>query len=184
MRCRVKWGDAYSDEFEVPLGTKQGGISSPKYFSVYVDDMVKLLRSCGYGCHLIKTFVGCILFADDLALIGPSRTALQKMINICHDYCSKFCLEFNAAKSKVLVFGKSRNMAMAPLYIGNSPMESVDEWKYLGTTIVAGKLLSFSARADLSSFFRAANAVINTLTGAHEHTLVTLLYSNCVPILT
>ena len=57
MSCRVKWGDALSSEFRVPLGTKQGGISSPGFFSLYIDDMVKILRRHGVGCHLIRTFV-------------------------------------------------------------------------------------------------------------------------------
>ena len=62
--------------------------------------------------------------------------------------------------------------------------QTVDEWKYLGTTIVGGKGFSFSARPDISNFFRAANAVLNVLSGAQEHTLLYLLHTNCVPILT
>ena len=60
----------------------------------------------------------------------------------------------------------------------------MDEFKYLGATIVRGKQFAFTARPDLSSFFRATNAVLNVLRGAHEHTLIKLRYSNCVPILT
>lgn len=184
MSCKVKWGDSYSEEFKVPLGTKQGGISSPKFFSVYINDMIKLLRKGGIGCHLIKLFVACILFADDLALLSPSRSALQKMIDICEKYCSEFCLQFNSKKSKLMIFGKSCNEQIAPVSILDSPIDVVQEWKYLGTTIVSGRAFSFSARPDLTSFFRAANAVINVLTGAHARTLLTLLHTNCVPIIT
>ena len=53
-----------------------------------------------------------------------------------------------------------------------------------GTILVSGMSLSFTDRPDWSSFFRASNAIINVLTNAHEYTLLTLLYSNCVPILT
>ena len=67
MKCRVKWGEAYSVDFDVPIGTKQGGISSPGYFSLYVNDLIVLLRKLGLGCHVISWFIGCILFADDLA---------------------------------------------------------------------------------------------------------------------
>ena len=52
MVCRVKWGDKFSDSFNVPLGTKQGGVSSPKFFALYVDDLVKRLRNSGWGCHM------------------------------------------------------------------------------------------------------------------------------------
>ena len=68
--------------------------------------------------------------------------------------------------------------------INNVPLESVNEWKYLGTTIKAGKQFLFTARPDISSFFRATNSVLSVLKGAHEHTLMHLLYTNCVPILT
>ena len=104
MICRVKWADVLSDEFTVPLGTKQGGISSPGFFAVYVDDMVTMLRRLGYGCHIINTFIGCILFADDLALLAPTRRALQRMIDACSAYCDVHCLTFNANKSKIMVF--------------------------------------------------------------------------------
>ena len=184
MTCRVKWGEVFSEEFDVPLGTKQGGISSPKFFSLYINDLIGILRNSGVGCHLIRLFIGCILFADDLALIAPTRKALQKMIALCQEYCDRYCLDFNTKKSKIMIFGKSYNENIAPLRLSNEPIEIVSEWKYLGTTLVSGKRLSFSARPDLSSFFRATNAVINVLKGAHEHTLMMLLHSNCVPILT
>ena len=84
---------------------------------------------------------------------------------------------------KILFFGKSYKEALFPISIGNAPLDYVQEWKYLGTTIVSGKNLSFSARSDLSSFFRATNSIITALPGAHAHVTLQLLYSNCVPIL-
>ena len=184
MSCRVKWGNAFTDKFRVPLGTKQGGVSSPGFFSLYVDDLIKRLRTSGYGCHILNVYLGCIFFADDITLISPTRSGLQRMIDVCTDYCNTFCLQFNSKKSKCIIFGKGLNDAHAPLFINGVSVEYVKEWRYLGTTIVGNKTLSFSARQDLASFFRAANAVINVLNNAEPHVLVSLLYSNCVPILT
>ena len=48
---------------------------------------------------------------------------------------------------------------------------------------VSGKCLGFLARNDLTSFCRAANSVIYVLRDAHEHILLTVLYTNCAPIL-
>ena len=108
MVCRVKWADVVSDEFSIPLGTKQGGISSPGFFAIYIDDMIKMLRRKGIGCDVINTFLACVLFADDLALLAPTRHALQMMIDACKDYFVH-CLTFNAKKSKVMQFGKSHS---------------------------------------------------------------------------
>ena len=105
------------------------------------------------------------------------------MIDICTSYCDEFCLSFNAKKSKAVVFGPAVR-DLIELQINGQPIEYVSEWGYLGTTIVGGRSFTFSSRQDLSKFFRAANSVLNVLSGAHEHTLISLLYSNCVPILT
>ena len=60
--------------------------------------------------------------------------------------------------------------------------------EYLNGNIWVQQLLlantSFSARPDITNFYRAANSVRHVLSGAHEHTLLNLLYTNCVPILT
>ena len=96
----------------------------------------------------------------------------------------RIILQFNTKKSKVMVFGGSHRDFVAPITVAGAPIEFVNEWKYLGTTLVAGKCFSFTARPDISSFYRATNAVLNVLRGAQEHTLLLLLYTNCVPILT
>ena len=77
-----------------------------------------------------------------------------------------------------MTFGKSFDLPIAPLTISGDSIDSVSEWKYLGTTLAAGKSFSFTARPDISSFFRATNSVLNVLNDAHEHTLLTLLYKN------
>ena len=82
-----------------------------------------------------------------------------------------------------MVFGKQKG-DYCSLMLNGSAIEYVHEWKYLGTTVTDGISLGFSARPDLSSFFRATNSILNALTNAHNQTLVTLLYTNCVPILT
>ena len=106
------------------------------------------------------------------------------MIDICLNYFGKHCLQFNAKKSKIMLFGKSQLDHLAPVTIGGPMLEYATELKYLGTTIVSGKSFSFTARPDISSFFRATNSILNVLSDAHERVLLTLLYNNCIPIIT
>ena len=115
--------------------------------------------------------------------MAPSRKALQELMDICFEYCSKFCLTFNASKSKVMLFGRDNTIAVKPLRLNNTDVEFVSEWKYLGTTIVAGKAFSFTARIEITSFYRAANSILNVLTDAHENVLMSLIYTNCIPII-
>ena len=63
-----------------------------------------------------------------------------------------------------------------PITLNGLALDIVSEWKYLGTTIKSGKRFAFSARPDISSFYWAANSVLNVLTDAHEHVLMNLFY--------
>ena len=113
MVSSVKWGSAKGREFGVPLGIKQGGINSPDFFSVYFDDLTKLLRKQGIGCFIGFTFLASIFYADDICLLAPNAHVLQKMVTICERYAQEHNIVFSTnlcpAKSKtkcVLFSGK------------------------------------------------------------------------------
>ena len=64
--CDVKWGGKFSERFSVSNGVRQGAVSSPLLFSVYINELFKLLRSSGLGCHIANIFYACFGYADDL----------------------------------------------------------------------------------------------------------------------
>ena len=185
MFAIVKWGSETSREFQVPLGIKQGGVNSPDYFSVYFDPLTKMLRSKGIGCHIGELFLAAIFFADDICLIAPSRSALQKLILSCSLYCKQNVLEFNPRKSKVMVFSKRQinHSLLQPIMLDGTAVDYVTSIKYLGITIVSNPCLSYSAETDLRSFYIAVNSILNVLNGPNEMIQMHLLYANCVPIL-
>ena len=183
MISNVKWSSKTSGDFEVPLGMKQGGINSPEFFSVYVDGLIRLLRARRIGCHIFHLFLAVILFADDICLLAPSRAVLADMMSICESYCDRHCLTFNSKKSKVMVFGRKVVSSFAPIKLNGSMIDYVDKICYLGTTIVNGPSLSFSATDDLCSFYRASNSILNVLNKPDEIISMKLLFTNCVPVI-
>ena len=60
----------------------------------------------GVGCHLGCEFVGCVCYADDLALLAPSPSALRIMLKICENFARDHGLRFNAAKTQLIRFSK------------------------------------------------------------------------------
>ena len=186
MSSIVKWGSEFSREFPVPLGVKQGGINSPDFFSCYFDGLTKCLRDRKKGCFLGLLFLGIILFADDICLLSPTRSALEKMIATCSEYCNENGLSFNHTKSKVMVFSRSSidYESLKPLKMNGRSIDYVTDIKYLGVTLTSNRGLNFTADNDLRSFYRAANSILNVLNKPDEVTLMYLLYTNCVPTLT
>ena len=185
MTSNVKWANETSRSFRVPLGIKQGGINSPDFFGIYIDDIAAILRNANVGCHIYGILLAMILFADDLCLLAPTRRALDKMIQACAKYCKEFGLTFNTSKSKILVFSKKEvdNQSLAPILLNGREIEYVNSITYLGTTIVNKKGISFSSTNDLSKFYRASNSLLRAVNKPSEEVMMQLLYSCCIPIL-
>jgi len=50
---------------------------------VDVHELITRLRQRGYGLHIGQLFVGCEVYADDIALLSASCYGLQRLINTC-----------------------------------------------------------------------------------------------------
>ena len=185
MSCLVKWGNESSRVFDVPLGIKQGGINSPDFFAIYFDELTKILRKKGIGCQMYKLYLAIIMFADDICLLAPTRSTLQKLVDICSSYCSKYGLAFNPKKSKILVFSKSKMdlSQLQAVILNNKKIEYVTSIVYLGTTIKSDNGFKFSVTNDLRKFYRASNSILSVLNKPSEEVSMQLLYTNCVVIL-
>jgi len=186
MSYCCKWGDTFTDYFDVECGTKQGGILSPDFFSVYINDLIDLLRKENIGCHILSIFLACIVFADDFTLLAPTRAVMTELVEICRTYCTRFCLKFNPKKTKVLVFGNlsKRIDSLAPIVVDSVVIEYVSVWRYLGFYIKSGVEFSFCGRQDLVSFYRATNGILRVLNRPNEEICMKLLFTNCIPIIT
>ena len=113
LYCRVLWNGEYSQWFHVTAGVRQGGVLSPDFYSLYVDDLFRILESSGIGCYLVNKFAAALMYADDMALLAPSLKGLQRLLRLCELYCHAWDIKLNAAKSKNLSFGRSNSFTWA-----------------------------------------------------------------------
>ena len=104
----VKWIASRSSSFAVYNGVKQGAISSPILFCIYIDNLLLRLKSANIGCFIGNIYTGCLAYADDLTLLSPTADAMRRMLDICSEYAKDFSLSFDASKSKCLLFHPKR----------------------------------------------------------------------------
>ena len=178
----VKWNNAYSYTFSVRSGVRQGGVLSPRLFTVYLDDLFRLLKESNVGCYIKNLFVAAIIYADDICLLAPCRSALQTLLNICEGYGLDWCLTYNPSKSKTMIFGSS--ITIKPLTMYNRELEVVDELRYLGVSVVSGKEFSVGITSTVRKFRCASNTILNAHRKSSEPVLLKLIYAVAVPILT
>ena len=78
QKCFIRWNSSDSSYFSVQNGVRQGAVLSPLLFSLYVNDLIEMLRASGMGCYVGQKFFGIVAYADDILLIAPRREVLQK----------------------------------------------------------------------------------------------------------
>ena len=100
--CTVKWNSCSSLPFGVSNGVCQGGVLSPILFTVYLDELLQHLAQLDIGCHLGHHFVGLVCYADDIALLAPSPSALRMLLQECEQFAADHNLIFNAAKTQFI----------------------------------------------------------------------------------
>ena len=113
-----------------------------------------------------------------------THSALQRLLDICHDYGLDWCITYNPLKTTVMIFG--RPVQSKALCLNGSPITVVDKCKYLGITVAKDNAGKFYPPVDsfLSNFYCTTNAILNVLQKPSEQVLMHLLYTNCVPKLT
>ena len=182
LQCRVRWGDALSTWFSIKAGVRQGGILSPTFYCIYIDELVDILSSFGVGCHLRNIFLSILLYADDMALLSPSLKGLQKLLSATEEYCKTWDIMLNAKKSKNLLFGKGKNLA--PLQLDGKPIEWVKSWPYLGVTLKSHTTFDCCIDEKVKSFYRCANGILRIEGKSSEPVMLQLLEAHCLSILT
>ena len=141
--CDVKWNTSYSHRFSVVNGVRQGAVSSPLLFSIYIDGLITILRRSGLGCRIDSFYYGVLGYADDLLLMSASRTGLQAMVSMCEKFAKLRKLKFSTnddpvkSKTKCLIFSKvkSARTNVAPIILNGDPLPWVDSVKHLGNIL-------------------------------------------------
>ena len=136
QECAVRWDNVTAENFHISNGARQGAVSSPPYFNIYVDDLFLLLKESGFGCWIGDEYYGGIAYADDVTLLSPTREGLQQLLNICESFFTELGIRISVnvivkkSKTKCMVFPPE--LAAAPLILYNQPLPFVSEAEHLG----------------------------------------------------
>ena len=136
--ARIKLLGRLSRQIDIFVGTEQGHPLSPELFKIYINDLSASLNSIKDIAvpSLNGRRVTHLLWADDLVLLALNKEALQKQLNILHDYCNEWGLSVNMKKTAVMVFNKTGKVLNCSrgLTFNNTEIDTVRSYCYLGVT--------------------------------------------------
>ena len=185
----VKWGNARSQQFKIVNGTRQGSVLSPSLFSLYMNELLVKLRNSGLGCHIGGVFFGAALYADDLVLLAPCRSVLQKMLKICENYAEihnlKFSTDPNPALSKtkcLYMVGKVRGGHISypkPVTLYGSELPWVQSANHLGHTLHQDCTMMEDVRCKRIKFISESTDIREMFSWAHPMQVVNAIKIYC-----
>ena len=180
QKLQVKWNDILTDKFDVTNGVRQGGVLSPLFYSIYIDDLLERLKRNGIGCHIGHHFVGVFGYADDIILLCPSVTGLMKMIRICEEYANEHDILFNGKKSKYLVFGNNGRYKINHIVkVNNEVVNRCEKADHLGHPLHTENTTEALAEKGLDNLNASYHMFMTRFRGCNATTRNKLFHQYC-----
>jgi hypothetical protein len=96
---KVKVNNAYTEEFRVESGVKQGDPLSPTLFSLVIDTVIRKLDLRGNISSRLRQLTA---YADDILITARTRQSLNDKFQQLKNNCMEIGLIINEKKTKYL----------------------------------------------------------------------------------
>jgi hypothetical protein len=138
----VRIGQVLGRKFRVDVGLRQGCVTSPWLFNIFIVGVVREVNSrvMERGVALVSDNdrewqLNQILYADDTALVTDEESKLQSLVTEFRKVCERRKLSVNVAKSKVMRVTRRENADNLNITVNGVRMEVVECFRYLGVDI-------------------------------------------------
>lgn len=181
----VRWGSSVSQFVALICGVRQGGVLSPHLFAVYIDDIINKVAHSNDSSKINFICVSIFVYADDILLLSPSITLLQRLVSLVEGELIILDMAINPCKSVCLRIGKRFNVACANIVLINgSTISWSTNCRYLGVYIMSFRVFKCSSDNAKKAMFRSFNAIYGKVGHcASEEVIFHLFNSKCLPAL-
>ena len=179
----VRWKGEISKSISARSGVRQGSSLSPCIFNIFINKFITDLRAQGVGCCLNGTYLGCIMYADDIILLSATVNGLQIMLTCCYNSSKDNLLTFNCKKSTCMMIGPRSRFIVSDMQLGPDTIAWCTSFKYLGITFNTGPKLSVNIDVIKHKFFASCNCILGNAYAVNEIVKLSLMEAYCLPVL-
>ena len=115
------------------LGVKQGSSASCILFILYVDRMIKLVKTSFQADGFLGT-LHMLMLMDDTVLLATSKEKLIEKFQKCQEFCNEYGMSINQKKTEFMVINKSEKDKEL-IESGGINVKYCDSYIYLGAPI-------------------------------------------------
>ena len=162
-----------STNFEITSGVPQGSVVGPFLFNIFINDIVKDIKS------------SALLYADDLKLYRritchQDCLELQSDLNKIFNWCKSNCLSLNNKKCYILSFSLAKQIIEYDYNVNNVSLLRTSHVKDLG--VVFDVKLSFSEHINTltSDAVKLLGFIIRNSSSINNEAIIKLLYYSLV----
>ena len=179
----VKVNNFLTDWFHCENGVRQGDTLSPTLFSIFINDLSAEINNLNKGIEFGNEKLSILMYADDIVLLASSEEDLQIMLNTLNSWSTKWSIDINQSKSKIVHFRKPHTPKTSSNFaIGDKNITVATIYKYLGTYF--SEFLNFTEHANIlgESGGRALGSIVAKLKKNNfmNYSTYTKLYDACV----
>ena len=180
----VRWNRTFSSSFGTSNGVRQGGVLSPILFTVYIDELLTRLSKLGIGCYSCHLFAGSLGYADDIALLAPSSSALLILLSVCEKFSDEYDLIFNTAKTQLICIRSDKKFFLpdgAFCFLGH-PLCFRNSIVYLGHTLLFNLDDADDISCVASDLCRKSYYLLTTFSSCDPLVKTKLVDSHCLSL--
>ena len=126
-----------------------------------------------------ETPLNCLLYADDLVILSSSESGLHSCLETLRGYTSKWRLQLNMKKSKVVIFGSKLQNTKSVIYqwkFGKELLSDiVDEYTYLRITLHYSGTLKLAQRTLYNKALKAYHSLLRNFSSVGSTPVKVLL---------
>ena len=176
---RVVLYGAASQPANVTSGVPQGSILGPLLFIIFMDSLCTMTLSPRSG---LTMYADDICYHKEVASAADCDT-IQEDVNLIFKWASNHDLRLNVSKTKAMLVSRKRSTPVLSLRLGESAIETVSSYKYLGITITANLSWSLHLNATCCKAKRLIGYLYRYFRQASTSTLNRLYQAIILPIL-
>ena len=114
--------------------------------------------------YIKSNYAGALCYADDLALLAPSPSALRSMLRCCEDFANKRGLRFKAFKTQLIRFSSfSSSSCSSSFYLCGQQLPFLDTVTHLGHLVHYNLSDTPDIDDKMRSMIRKANCLFASL---------------------